>query len=164
MRLTSTLIARVMLTSGSIYQGGLPILPPTRRSQRGSGFLSSVKRFAMPLLRNAAGQLLPRAMQGVKNVIFKGQAPTDALKEQAMGFGGDLLKSALGGVASAITGRRRAPTTSQGPPAKRARKKAAPPPPPAPPARRKRPVAKNRPAPKNRPAARRRPAKKSRWS
>ena len=121
-----------MINESSIFRGGIPILPLRRRSQRGSGFLSTLKRFVVPLATKAAASVIPRVAQGASNVILRGASPLDQLKQQAKGAAMDLLKSGAQMAAEAVgisapppARKRRPPPAGRRAkvPAKKARKK-----------------------------------------
>ena len=65
------------MTFFPVYQGGLPAIR-TRTRQRGSGFFSAIKRFALPLIKKA----LPHAGKAVKGLIT-GQKPSEILATAA---------------------------------------------------------------------------------
>jgi len=68
------------------YQGGLPSLR-SKYNQHGSGFLSALKRFVVPL----AKKVIPHMLGGVSDVISGDATPMEALKRR----GGDALGSVL---------------------------------------------------------------------
>ena len=93
-----------------IYRGGLPVLH-TRR-QRGSGFLSALKRYVLPIAKRA----LPH-ITGAISDIASGDSVKDTLKRRAADAGSD----ALHGIADIIKApsaakipRRRSPSKKRG--------------------------------------------------
>ncbi len=71
------------------YRGGLPILHSRR--QRGSGFLSVLKRFALPIAKKLFSHAAPQ-MFGAVTDIFSGGDVKDTLKRRATQVGSSLLR------------------------------------------------------------------------
>lgn len=89
------------------FQGGLPAYR-TRYNQRGSGFLSALKRFVVPIART----VLPHVLGGVSDVVRGDSTPMQALKRR----GADLVTNVA------------APHTSDSRPPTKKYKRAVPPP------------------------------------
>lgn len=70
-----------------VYQGGLPAIR-TRYRQRGSGFFSTLKRYALPLLRKAAPIAGSAALQ-----LLTGHKPKDVLFSSAKKAGSQILNT-----------------------------------------------------------------------
>ena len=82
------------MTYFPVYEGGLPAIR-TRTRQRGSGFFSAIKRFALPLIKNA----VPIAGKAVSGII-RGDKPSDILINAAKDVGaevGDTIKEKITG-------------------------------------------------------------------
>lgn len=84
-----------MLNEASIYRGGLPVLPPTYRRQRGSGFLSAIGRFAMPILKSVGKAILPSVAGGVGDLIEGSATPMEILKRRAAEAGKNVIKTGV---------------------------------------------------------------------
>lgn len=94
-----------MSTSGiSTYQGGIPfVYGRPGRGQRGGGFLSSLKRFLIPIGK----AVLPSLIGGAADVILEKKPLSDTLKKRGFEAGkkalgatmhtaGDMLKKKAG--------------------------------------------------------------------
>jgi len=98
--------------SFGVYQGGIPSLY-TRQGvrQRGSGFLSGLKRFLVPLAKRA----LPH-LAGAVGDLVGGKKPMDVLKLRGRQAGADLIETAgqqASGVLRKGIKRRTSDTSSQ---------------------------------------------------
>jgi len=84
------------MSNFQVYQGGIPSLQTRRQGlrQQGSGFLSGLKRFLMPIAKKA----LPHIAGAVGDLV-SGEKPLDVLKARGRAVGADLIDS-LGGQAS----------------------------------------------------------------
>ena len=77
-----------------VFQGGLPILP-YRRRQRGSGFLSQLRRHALPILQETGKAALPMAA-GLLTDLVQGKTPTTArLKQMGRDIGAQAIESTV---------------------------------------------------------------------
>lgn len=78
--------------SFAVYQGGIPSLYTRHglRQQRGSGFLSGLKRFLLPLARRA----LPHVAGAVSDIVAGKEPVVDILKTRGRAAGADLIESA----------------------------------------------------------------------
>ena len=76
----------------NVYQGGLPILPYRRRRQRGSGFLSSIGRIAVPYLKSAGKTIAKTGLRLAE--VLSGEKPmnVDTLRDAALSTGASLVR------------------------------------------------------------------------
>lgn len=81
----------------NVYQAGMPSIYSGGARQRGSGFLSALKRFVLPL----AKRVIPH-VAGVVSDIAQGGDIKDTLKKRGMEAGADVLETAAGQGAQAI--------------------------------------------------------------
>lgn len=73
----------------NIYQGGIPsIYTKYGNRQQGSGFLSGLKRFLIPLARTA----LPH-VAGVVGDLVSGKKPLETLKSRGRAAGADIIET-----------------------------------------------------------------------
>jgi len=73
----------------SPYQGGFPILHTRYRgggSQRGAGFLSTIKRFLIPIAKTA----MPHVFGAIGDVV-QGKSALETLKSRGRAAGADVL-------------------------------------------------------------------------
>lgn len=96
------------------YQGGMPALYTRYGSrQRGSGFLSAMKRYLIPLARTA----LPHVAGAVGDIV-SGKGLINTLKSRGRGAGADILREAANVIGE------NPPSAGGSPPAKRVYKQA----------------------------------------
>ena len=99
------------------YRGGYPTLY-SRRRQRGGGFLSTLKRFLVPIAKT----ILPHAAGAFSDVV-SGKDLKQTLKSRALAAGADVLEGA-GQVGSSMMRGAAAPSPPPPPPAKVYKRKA----------------------------------------
>lgn len=82
------------------YQGGLPPLYTryAAHGQRGAGFLSSVKRFLIPIAKT----VLPHVVGGVTDLV-SGQDIKTTLKRRGLDAGKSVLKTAVDSITAPST-------------------------------------------------------------